>query len=145
MAVMTWLLVAKFSRYSSLASLVTTVLAPLYAIVVTEQIGYFIPLIFITLLIAYKHNSNITRLMDGNEPKIQLKGPLLEDLMEVPPHEQMSGVVGAKVSKAKTAVKKSAPKAKKPATKKPAAKKPAAKKPAAKKPAAKKTAKKEAK
>ncbi|MCA0402841.1 MAG: glycerol-3-phosphate 1-O-acyltransferase PlsY [Proteobacteria bacterium] len=74
----TWLIVAKFSRYSSLASLVSMSFAPFYAVFVTGYLSS--PLFFILLFILFKHKENIIRLIDGTESKINLKrGDLKEE------------------------------------------------------------------
>lgn len=81
MVAATWLLVVKFSRYSSLASLVAITLSPLYALLVTKLITIFFPLFIMVILILYKHKSNITRLMDGSEPKVFVKENVLQEIM----------------------------------------------------------------
>lgn len=67
----TWLLVANFTRYASLASIAAIILAPLYALIIIDKMDIFPPLFFIVLFVLYKHRNNITRLIDGDEPKIQ--------------------------------------------------------------------------
>ena len=66
-----WLLIANFTRYASLASIVAIILAPLLAIVSLGNMDTFPPLLLITILVLYQHRNNITRLIDGEEPKIQ--------------------------------------------------------------------------
>jgi acyl phosphate:glycerol-3-phosphate acyltransferase len=85
MVAATWLLVANFSRYSSLASIVSIALAPFYTLLLIGRIDIFPPLFFMVLLIIYKHKNNITRLMDGDEPKIKLKHSVIEEIMEDQP------------------------------------------------------------
>lgn len=85
MVAATWLLVANFSRYSSLASMVSISLAPFYSLLLTNQIDTFPPLFFIVILVLFKHRNNITRLIDGNEPKIKLKPSVIEDIMVATP------------------------------------------------------------
>lgn len=75
----TWLLVANFSRYSSLASLVSMALAPFYALGIIQELTIMPPLLFITVFIFFKHRNNITRLFDGSEPKITLRSSSPED------------------------------------------------------------------
>lgn len=69
----TWLLVANFSRFSSLASIVSLSLAPFYTLFLIGQPGTFPPLFTIALLVVLKHRQNITQLINGTEPKIKLK------------------------------------------------------------------------
>ncbi|RUR17621.1 glycerol-3-phosphate 1-O-acyltransferase [Legionella sp. km535] len=81
----TWLLVANFSRYSSLASIVSISLSPFYTLLLVGQLDIFPPLFFIALLVLYKHKNNINRLIDGVEPKIKFKQGVIKDIMESPP------------------------------------------------------------
>lgn len=69
--VATWLLVANFTRYSSLASIVSLILAPLLAVASVGNPDSFPPILLMAILIIYKHRDNITRLVEGTEPKIQ--------------------------------------------------------------------------
>lgn len=78
----TWLIVVLAFRYSSLASILTMLLAPFYASVSVGSLNLFPPLIFMTLLILFKHKDNITRLMDGEESKIKLTKNLGETLYQ---------------------------------------------------------------
>ena len=76
LVVLTWLVVALISRYSSLSSILSVCLAPLYIAFTGHQQQAIAPFILIALVILYKHQANITRLMHNNEPKIDLKGKL---------------------------------------------------------------------
>ncbi|MBI2787000.1 MAG: glycerol-3-phosphate 1-O-acyltransferase PlsY [Legionella longbeachae] len=82
MVAATWLIVAKFSRYSSLASIVSIGMAPFYSLLIFHNLNVFPPLFIIALLILYKHRNNITRLIDKTEPKIKLKQNILGNIME---------------------------------------------------------------
>jgi glycerol-3-phosphate acyltransferase PlsY len=64
-----WLVVAKFSRYSSLAALVSLGLAPALAIL-WNYIDYLWVMVAILLLVIWKHETNIKRLINGTEPII---------------------------------------------------------------------------
>jgi glycerol-3-phosphate acyltransferase PlsY len=66
----TWLLVAKLTRYSSLAAIVTVMLAPLYTWWLKPL--YVTPVIMISMLIVFRHQANIIRLLKGKESKISL-------------------------------------------------------------------------
>jgi acyl phosphate:glycerol-3-phosphate acyltransferase len=68
----TWLLIAVVTRYSSLAALVTAVLAPLYAWVVMREIQPTEVVLFLGAVILLRHAANIRRLLTGNESKIRL-------------------------------------------------------------------------
>lgn len=69
LAFITWMLVAIIFRYSSLASLVTTIVVPLY-IYCFSQRCFLLPIILVALIIIYRHRANIKRLVKGQEPKI---------------------------------------------------------------------------
>ncbi len=71
----TWLLVAAFSRYSSLSSLVATVSAPLWSFFFSPSESHWFMsepffLLLCALLIWWRHRSNIERLYLGIETKI---------------------------------------------------------------------------
>jgi glycerol-3-phosphate acyltransferase PlsY len=72
MVILTWIAIAIIFRYSSLASLVAFVLAPLYAWLLTEPI-YAVAIAVITILIIWTHRTNLQRLFSGTEPKIGRK------------------------------------------------------------------------
>ncbi|TAL59524.1 MAG: glycerol-3-phosphate 1-O-acyltransferase [Legionella sp.] len=103
-----WLLVAKFTRYSSLASIISMIFAPIIAIMVTSSVDIFPPLGIMTLLILFKHRNNITRLLDGTEPKITFSSHnphgILDDVMAAPPpdpHEVKKEVIEESVEEIK--------------------------------------------
>jgi len=83
MVAATWLLVANFSRFSSLASIVAITLSPLYTLLLTKNIYVFPPLFVMVILILFKHKNNITRLIDGTEPKIKFKTNVIDEI--IPP------------------------------------------------------------
>ncbi|VEG92172.1 glycerol-3-phosphate 1-O-acyltransferase PlsY [Legionella spiritensis] len=70
MVIATWLVVANYSRYSSLASMTAITLAPVYSAFTIGQVDIIVPLFFIAVFILFQHRNNITRLIDGEEPKI---------------------------------------------------------------------------
>lgn len=63
-----WLLVAYFSRYSSLSSLVAATLAPIF--ILFSHAAFFFGAALISALIIFKHLGNIERLRNGTEGKI---------------------------------------------------------------------------
>ncbi|MFV0574813.1 MAG: glycerol-3-phosphate 1-O-acyltransferase PlsY [Vibrio sp.] len=71
MLMATWLVTFFTTRYSSLAAIVTTLLAPLYTWLVKPQ--YTIPVSMLSCLIIFRHYQNIKRLVDGTEPKVESK------------------------------------------------------------------------
>jgi glycerol-3-phosphate acyltransferase PlsY len=77
-ALATWLIVAVFFRYSSLAALAAAVFAPLFYVFghgvawdADPRIGTAIALM--SLLLLYRHRENIAKLMAGKETKIGAK------------------------------------------------------------------------
>jgi acyl phosphate:glycerol-3-phosphate acyltransferase len=70
MAMGTWLIIAIIFRYSSLAALVTALLAPGYILWHTVSMEYTIIVVIITILIFWRHRSNISQLWAGNEAKL---------------------------------------------------------------------------
>ena len=75
--IMTWLFVAKTTRYSSLAAIVTVSLAPLYTWMFKPQ--YTLPVAMLCCLIVFRHHQNIKRLLDGTEPKVGEKKKGLDE------------------------------------------------------------------
>ncbi|WP_105900717.1 glycerol-3-phosphate 1-O-acyltransferase PlsY [Vibrio gangliei] len=71
MLMATWLITFFTTRYSSLAAIVTTLLAPFYTWLVKPQ--YTIPVAMLSCLIIFRHYANIKRLIDGSEPKVKSK------------------------------------------------------------------------
>lgn len=78
----TWLLIANFSRYSSLASILSIILAPVYSLIMGSHLDTLPPLIFIAIFILYQHRENVTRLIDGEESKINLRHPEISDVTD---------------------------------------------------------------
>ncbi len=66
--VLTWITVAKVTKYSSLAAIVTVSLAPLYVYFIKPL--YLYPALMLSALIIFRHKDNIMRLLNGNESKI---------------------------------------------------------------------------
>lgn len=66
-----WVIIAKWRRISSLASIVTLSLAPLLALIF--KFALFAPLCLISMIILYQHQTNIQRLIEGTEPQIGQK------------------------------------------------------------------------
>lgn len=74
----TWLIIAYFFRYSSLASLVATVFAPVYYIFGDGTAWYMNKGILLSvgvmsLFLVYRHAENISRLIDGTESRLGKK------------------------------------------------------------------------
>ncbi len=67
-----WLLMALVTRYSSLSALVAAVVAPIGAYLIGETPAAMLALAMSGLLI-WKHQANIRRLLNGEEPRIGAK------------------------------------------------------------------------
>lgn len=76
--VLTWLIVAVFFRLSSLAAIAAGLFAPFYYFILSGLLWPFNPEILwatavIALLLIQRHRANISRILDGTEPKIGQK------------------------------------------------------------------------
>lgn len=69
----TWLLVARICKISSLSALVTAALTPVYIALFLEPEIYVYMAIFISVILIYRHKSNIRDLLSGREGKISDK------------------------------------------------------------------------
>ena len=74
----TWLIVAYFSRYSSLASLAAAVFSPLYYLFGDRAAWYVdkrivMTLVVISALLIYRHRENINKLLKGTESRLGAK------------------------------------------------------------------------
>lgn len=71
----TWLLVAVFTRYSSLAAIMAAIFAPFYYILGDRVLWHTQPsitlvIVIISVLLLARHKQNISRLLKGKESKI---------------------------------------------------------------------------
>jgi glycerol-3-phosphate acyltransferase PlsY len=66
----TWIIVALFFRYSSLASIVAAVFAPLYYFFLFGAREMLPALIFMSALLLWRHKTNILKLVAGKEHRI---------------------------------------------------------------------------
>lgn len=73
-ALATWLVMAKVFRISSLSALIAAVLTPLYCWLLTPQPEFIALLIAVSVLLIWRHRSNIQNLLSGAEGKIGDKG-----------------------------------------------------------------------
>jgi acyl phosphate:glycerol-3-phosphate acyltransferase len=72
---LTWVIVAFFSRYSSLASLAAAVFAPFYYLLGDREAWYvdkaiLLVMFAISALLIYRHRENINKLLKGTESKL---------------------------------------------------------------------------
>ena len=70
----TWLIVAFFMRYSSLAALCAAAFAPLYFTFLFGLQPMGLAILVMSLLLIYRHRSNIRNLMNGTETRLAKKG-----------------------------------------------------------------------
>jgi glycerol-3-phosphate acyltransferase PlsY len=70
---LSWVLVAGFMRYSSLASLVAAVFAPFYQLLIWGGGDLMVAILPMSLLLIWRHAANIRRLLDGTESRIGSK------------------------------------------------------------------------
>ena len=73
--VLTWAIVAAFSRYSSLASLAAAFFAPFYQLLIWNADGIAVAIIVISLLLVWRHEANIRKLIAGTESRLGQKAP----------------------------------------------------------------------
>lgn len=66
--ILTWGGIIMIFRRSSLAALITALLAPVYILYWRPE--YFWPVIIISAFLIGRHRSNIRRLLEGTEPKL---------------------------------------------------------------------------
>lgn len=69
---LSWFVVALVSKYSSLAALVASALAPIYAWWLGMPTPIILAILLIALMLFWRHRENISRLISGEESKIKL-------------------------------------------------------------------------
>lgn len=72
---LTWLIVAAFFRYSSLASLVAAVFAPFWQLLTEGPGPIALAVAAMSLLLVWRHSGNIKKLLAGTESRIGGKAP----------------------------------------------------------------------
>lgn len=72
LALITWIVVAVTTRYSSLSAIMAALLVPLYTYFFATPVHlyFYIPLVIYVII---RHHTNIKRLIKGEETKIKLK------------------------------------------------------------------------
>ncbi len=71
--VATWGIIAFFFRYSSLASIVSAVLAPFYLALIWGAEPAMVALVLMSLLLIWRHEGNVRKLIAGQESKLGQK------------------------------------------------------------------------
>ena len=69
----TWLVMAALFRYSSLSAIIAAVLTPLYALMLMPSLAYIICFGAMSVLLIWRHRSNISNLIAGTEDKLGTK------------------------------------------------------------------------
>ncbi|MBW6476586.1 MAG: glycerol-3-phosphate 1-O-acyltransferase PlsY [Chromatiales bacterium] len=69
-ALATWVVMAKLFKISSLSALTAAVLTPLYCWLLAPQLEYILLFSLISLLLIWRHRSNIRRLLSGEEKQL---------------------------------------------------------------------------
>jgi glycerol-3-phosphate acyltransferase PlsY len=70
---LTWLIVAFFTRYSSLAAIVAAAFAPFFQLLMWGASPMVLPIAVMSLLLVWRHEGNIRKLMAGTESKLGQK------------------------------------------------------------------------
>lgn len=73
MTLSTWLIVAVFMRYSSLAALIAALFAPLYFIFLFGIQPMALAIAIMSALLIWRHQSNIVNLLNGTETRLGSK------------------------------------------------------------------------
>ena len=74
----TWLIIAVFFRYSSLAALMSAIFAPFYTFFLFGLSPYLPAVILMCALLVWRHRGNITKLINGTEGKLGQQKPPAE-------------------------------------------------------------------
>ncbi len=67
---LTWVVIAAFFRYSSLASIVSALFAPFYQLLIWEASPLALAIAVMSLLLIWRHSGNIRKLLAGTESKL---------------------------------------------------------------------------
>jgi acyl phosphate:glycerol-3-phosphate acyltransferase len=81
-----WALIAVFFRYSSLASLVAAVFAPFYQALIWGLEPWILALIPMSLLLIWRHEGNIRKLLAGTESKLGARPAPVAAHVQATPH-----------------------------------------------------------
>jgi acyl phosphate:glycerol-3-phosphate acyltransferase len=70
---LTWVVIAAFFRYSSLASIVSAAFAPFYQLLIWEPSPIALAIAVMSLLLIWRHSGNIRKLLAGTESRLGQK------------------------------------------------------------------------
>ena len=97
LVLMTWMVVAYLSRYSSLAAIVAALCAPLYQLLLWDGGTPTIPIAAMSLLLLWRHAGNMQKLIAGTESRLgQKAGGSAQPAGHRPPHPPAHSKKGAK-------------------------------------------------
>ncbi len=82
----TWIVIAFFFRYSSLAALVSAVFAPFYQLLIWGSGPLAIAVTVMGLLLVWRHAANIQKLLNGTESKLGSKAKGAAPAAHAPSH-----------------------------------------------------------
>jgi glycerol-3-phosphate acyltransferase PlsY len=71
---LSWVIIAAFFRYSSLASLVAAAFAPFYQLLIWGVEPNVLAIFAMSLLLVWRHEANIRKLLNGTESRLGQKG-----------------------------------------------------------------------
>jgi len=69
----TWIIIAAFTRYSSLAALVAAVFAPFYQVLIWDRGPIAVAVFAMGALLVWRHRANIQKLLKGTESRLGQK------------------------------------------------------------------------
>ncbi len=81
---LTWMIIAFFSRYSSLAAIVAAVFAPFYQLLIWEAGPIAIAATVMGLLLIWRHSANISKLLAGTESRLGQKAGVSQPQVAAP-------------------------------------------------------------
>ncbi len=70
---LSWLIIAAFLRYSSLASIVAALFAPFYQLLIWGVTPAILPITVMSLLLVWRHEGNVRKLLAGTESRLGRK------------------------------------------------------------------------
>ena len=82
----TWIIIAAFTRYSSLAALVAAVFAPFYQVLIWGGGPIAVAVFVMGALLVWRHRANIQKLLNGTESKLGQKARGAAPAVHASPH-----------------------------------------------------------
>jgi glycerol-3-phosphate acyltransferase PlsY len=83
----TWLIIAVFTRYSSLAAIVSAVFAPFYQVLIWDGGPVAVAVFVMGALLVWRHCANIQKLLNGSESKLGQKAAGAQRAAGKPPRK----------------------------------------------------------